>query len=370
MHRAMLTACLPWLTVLGVSVLMAYFLLRLSRARLELGRLKRLHREQTGGVQSLSFVLTLPIFIMVMLLIVQVSQVMIGIVVVHYAAFAAVRSAIVWIPADLSRINLNEGPNRIGSYQPDPDAVGQAFPEIPELQFVAGNAGLYYTQMSNAGPTEGGVYYRVNPYPIVAGMDDSPKCQKILSAAVLACVPISPSQGGGYSLRSAPPLLFGEVPPGDTSATEAGAIIQEAYLAMSPDSSAIPAVPGRLQNKLAYALNNTSVELRFFHQNFEPPIRMDSQGNFQGVYKIDPMPFEFAENELGRQDLIVVKVNHNLALLPGPGRLLARSTAAKTGKPDEVADRIHRNGTSYYYPISASAALNVEGEKSVIPYVY
>jgi hypothetical protein len=362
MHRAMLTACLPWLTALGASVLLAYFLVRLSRARMELGRLKRLHREQTGGVQSLSFVLTLPIFIMVMLLIVQVSQVMIGIVVVHYAAFATARSAIVWIPADLSRINLNEGPNCIGTYQPDPDAEGQAFPLIP-----AEMPGGFYV---GTGPVEGGVYYRVNPCPIVAGMDDSPKCQKILSAAVLACVPISPSQGGGYSLRSAPPLLFGEVPPGDTSATEAGAIIQEAYLAMSPDSSAIPAVPGRLQNKLAYALNNTSVELRFYHQNFEPPLRWDAQGNWQGRYEIPPEPYDFAPNELGRQDLIVVKVNHNLAILPGPGRLLARSTAAKTGKPDEVAARIHKNGTSYYYPISASAALNVEGEKSVIPYVY
>jgi hypothetical protein len=34
-------------------------------------------------VQSLSFVLTLPVFIMVMLMIVQVSQLMIGTVVVH-----------------------------------------------------------------------------------------------------------------------------------------------------------------------------------------------------------------------------------------------------------------------------------------------
>ena len=50
-------------------------------------------------MQSLSFVLTLPVFIFIMMMIVQVSQLMIGIVVVHYAAFAAARSAAVWIPA-------------------------------------------------------------------------------------------------------------------------------------------------------------------------------------------------------------------------------------------------------------------------------
>ena len=44
-----------------------------------------------GSVQTLSFVLTLPIFIMVMMLIVQVSQLMIGLIVVHYAAYAAAR---------------------------------------------------------------------------------------------------------------------------------------------------------------------------------------------------------------------------------------------------------------------------------------
>ena len=54
-------------------------------------------------MQSLSFVLTLPLFIMVMMMIVQVSQLMIGMVVVHYAAFAAARSAAVWIPAAMRR---------------------------------------------------------------------------------------------------------------------------------------------------------------------------------------------------------------------------------------------------------------------------
>src|SRR5437763_280558 len=51
-----------------------------------------LHTDQRGSVQSLSFVLTVPLFIMLMLLAVQITQLMIGLVVVHYAAFAAARS--------------------------------------------------------------------------------------------------------------------------------------------------------------------------------------------------------------------------------------------------------------------------------------
>ena len=40
MHRAVLMACLPWLAVLVVSVLIAYFLPAISRAWLQLGRLQ------------------------------------------------------------------------------------------------------------------------------------------------------------------------------------------------------------------------------------------------------------------------------------------------------------------------------------------
>ena len=99
MARAILTACLPWLALLLMLILAAWALLRFSRAQLRLGRLLELHRDEAGSVQSLSFVLTLPLFIMIMMMIVQVSQLMIGTVVVHYAAFAAARSAAVWIPA-------------------------------------------------------------------------------------------------------------------------------------------------------------------------------------------------------------------------------------------------------------------------------
>ena len=127
MSRAILTACLPWLAVLLVLILAAWVLVRSSRAQLHLGRLFELHRDEVGSVQSLSFVLTLPVFIMIIMMIVQVSQLMIGVVVVHYAAFAAARSAAVWIPAGMA---APEGPCCISSYAVDPDAPDQVAPEL------------------------------------------------------------------------------------------------------------------------------------------------------------------------------------------------------------------------------------------------
>ncbi len=126
MARAILTACSPWLVLLLVLILAAWALVRFSRAQLRLGRLLELHRDEVGSVQSLSFVLTLPLFIMIMMMIVQVSQLMIGTVVVHYAAFAAARSAAVWIPAAMAE---PEGPCCISSYcrrsrRPGPGRAG------------------------------------------------------------------------------------------------------------------------------------------------------------------------------------------------------------------------------------------------------
>ena len=60
MTREVLLACLPWLGVLLLSFMCAYGLMRVNRYRVHLGRLRELHSDLRGGVQSLSFVLTLP----------------------------------------------------------------------------------------------------------------------------------------------------------------------------------------------------------------------------------------------------------------------------------------------------------------------
>ena len=83
-------------------------------------------RRPTGQRQSLSFVLTLPFFIMILLFIVQVSQLMIGQIVVEYAAFAAARAAAVWIPAyDTSAAGEIEPWNRVSGYIVDGNANDQ-----------------------------------------------------------------------------------------------------------------------------------------------------------------------------------------------------------------------------------------------------
>ena len=115
MGRAVLTDCLPWLGLLALAAICALFLLRLSGSRIDLRRIGKIHRDQEGSVQSLSFVLTLPLFVMVVMLIVQVSQLMVGTIVVHYAAFATARSAVVWIPATLP---APEGRNCISTHTP------------------------------------------------------------------------------------------------------------------------------------------------------------------------------------------------------------------------------------------------------------
>ena len=102
MNHSIFDACLPWAICLIVGVVAARGLLAISGARFKLVRLRSFHRSEEGSVQSLSFVLTLPFFVMILMMIVQACQIMFGNIVVHYSAFAAVRSASVWIPANVS----------------------------------------------------------------------------------------------------------------------------------------------------------------------------------------------------------------------------------------------------------------------------
>lgn len=314
MDRSVILACLPWMTILIASFCVLFLIARANRAKIKPRRLRRLHADQRGAVQSLSFVLTLPIFIMVMMLIVQVSQLMIGQIVVEYAAFATARSAAVWIPADTG--GGYEQENCISSFFVDVEASDQTTPILDDDD-------------PNYGPTESGATYRIVP--------EGPKYAKITSAAVMACMSISPSRDVGATLSGTGPA--------------AADILYRTYMAMAPGSDSARALAGRIRNKLAYSMANTSVEIRFHHRNSEPPLGV--------TYLIPPDADEFRYNELGWQDQITVTVRHNLALLPGPGRLLARSS-----------EGIDDQGTVYVYPLSASAALGNEGEKSVIPYVY
>ena len=235
---------------------------------------------------------------------------------VHYAAFAAVRSAIVWIPASLE---TGEASNCISLYNVDFEAKDQVYPVLDPADPAYG-------------PKAGGMTFLIE--------EGSPKFAKIKLAAILATTPISPMRDYGYGLNE--------------WASNADAL-KAAYAALAPSSYSnyYSAVAERIDAKLAYALNNTDVKVRFYHKNVEPPLlpyTSEMENGFKKKY--------FQENELGWQDLVTVTVSYNMALLPCAGKLFA-------DRPG-----VTNQGKVYCKALTATAALNVEGEKSVISYVY
>ena len=325
MNRAVLLACLPWLALLMASIFAAWALARFSRARLRLGRLRRLHRNEVGAAQTLAFVLTLPVFVWVLMFIVQVSQLMIGAVVVQYAAFATARAASVWIPAGLAGTDA-EGENRISTLAPDPNATDQTPPTLDPTD-------------PNYGAPQGEVTFLLNP--------GSAKYNKIASAAVLAVVPISPSKDYGFQ-----------------AADQAAALgtLQAAYQTLTPNSTTKTGLDKRLDHKLAYAANNTEVEVRIHHKNEELPLQV--------TWGLPDDPGQYYDNEIGWQDLIEVKVKYKLALLPGPATLLFHHVPGPPGYVDHTAESLQREHGVTYRLLEASATMGNEGQQSVIPYVY
>lgn len=263
-----------------------------------------LHGDERGSVQSLSFVLTAPIFIMLMMLAVQITQLMIGEIIVNYAAFAAARSASVWVPAQV------ETPLELANW-------------------------LNLRQMTGS--------------DVNASVTVSPKMVQIHRSAVLACLPIAPSRDLGLADSS-------------DAMTQA---VTSAFAAYSSSAKSNTRIPKRLANKWAYAFRSTAIEVSTFHRQFGT-----SQSSYQNeppLWDLEPLQVDayFKPTELGWRDEITVKVTHNFALLPGPGRLLAKSAATMP-----ATNRIQQTSGIYYVPISASATMVPEGEKSIAPFVH
>jgi len=305
MNRQILLACLPYLSLLVCSCGVAWLLAKLTRARPDWRQIRLLPADQRGAVQSLSFVLTVPAFVMVMMFIVQLSQLTIAKVVVEYSALATARSAQVWVPADLSAVG-GGGPNQLPCWnyigdQIGPDGWNYSVYQIPQ----------------------GGVKYH-----------------KIRQAAIQSLVPICPSRDTGAPLG------------GD--AQQIAQSMQAATLAYASGMAANPKVATRLQNKLAYALATTRVNIEVRHKGDEPPLM---------TYLIDPYPDEFRCGEIGWHDQLIITVAHDFALLPGPGRLLARRSTPYNGGTDTVADRIQGQNGVYFYTLQATARLYNEGQK-------
>ncbi len=308
MHRQVLIACWPYALAMVACLVALRVLAGLLGPRVHIARLAGLHRDQSGAVQSLSFVLTLPVFMMILLFLVQVSQLAIARVVLEYAAFAAARSAIVWIPAHLGP---GEEENRIS--------------HLRYLGEVRDEDGTRFSE------------YLVEP--------EGPKYRKIHFAAAMACLPICPSRDVGESRAH----------PGNAAAH---ALIR-AYHAYAPGAAANRRIPWRIRHKLAYALNRTRVRILVRHKAEEPALMR---------YGEPPYPEEFTSNEIGWQDQIVVTVEHDFLLLPGAGRLLSRSPTLETSAGG-AAERTAPRSNLFLYPMRATVRLGNEGEKPVLPYI-
>lgn len=342
MNRAVLEALLPALAALAISCVLLRLVVRFSGAQFDVRRLLRLHRCEEGAVQSLSFVLTLPLFIMIVMFIVQVSQLMIGITVVHYATFAAARAAIVWTPARI------EG----GSY-------GEAFENENALQPpLSEEQPLNLTFHGSGTDFEG-----VSSYT-------SYKLEKILGAAALATAPVSPSR-----------LMVEPIDCAQCGVQTSA--VQTMYQQLVSATQGSSRIPQRLLNKLSYAYWNTSVEVAFFDKDtregptYNPRVLLIVDG--LAVQDVDGEWLrDWRSHEVGWQDPMRLTVTHDFALLPGPGRFLARFITRADGEPDNVASRIQvRNQTAdnvpwlrpaYTTSITASATLTNEGFKPLLAY--
>lgn len=349
MLRTWLEACWPCFIALVIAFALARLLLAVTGARWEWQRLRDLHRCQRGGVQTLAFVLTLPLFMMITMFIIQVSQLMVAMMVIHYSAFAGARAASVWIPAA-----VDEPPVNVAC---DPHIDEEEYVGIDPLTGQS-----RYLEMENRlgiFPTPAGT--DVDP-SVVEATTDSPstKLRKIRTAVLQAAMPMCPSRNVGATAET--PELRTTIP-----------AAQRIYTALAPRSQSNSQIPQRIANKLAYADAATQVFVQW--RDGRSPAGRDSLQYRAYNVRNHPNPqVQFHPQEVGWQDPITVYVMHDFALIPGPGRLLASMLVRSDGLPDNVSPKIRKdtgtfNQTMYTTRLEASATIVPEGIKSIRPFV-
>lgn len=330
MNRDILIACLPCFAVLCVATIVLRLLLAIGAQSWSWKRLTQLHSCQRGGVQSLAFVLTMPAFVMVVLLIVQVSQLMIAQMVIHYAAFAGARSASVWLPAAIA----------------DPSQELNDYAEVENrLSDIPTQADGEFTDYE------------------VMTTGSSEKLWKVRSSVIQALMPLCPSRTIVSGAQS------GYVP-------NLAAANQRVYGTLVPTYASNPLLARRITNKLTYADQNTRVIVEW--RDSRDPAGRDSLNYIAYNVRNHSCPDRekqstFRQTEIGWQDPITVYVIHQFALLPGPGRLLAARLVSANGLPDRVANRINTrmdaSQTFYTTQLQAAVTMTNEGWKSVKPLV-
>lgn len=337
MPRAILEACLPCALALAGSCCLLFALLQLSGAKCDWSRLGRIHRCESGAVQSLAFVLTFPLLLAVLMLIVQVSQLMIAQMTVHYAAFAGARSASVWLPAWVADHDVTWD-DRECEADPNCPALDDEVPNRIGVAPTSSNDDIMLVEASSSSP--------------------SAKLRKIRTAVIQACAPMAPSRD------------VGAAPQTPEIAQIIGAT-QQLYGNLVPSSQSNSRVNPRLANKLAYSDAQTQVFVEWL--DARSGAGRDSLDHRAYNVRNHPNPSViFRPHEIGWQDPVTVYVVHNFALLPGPGRLLAKHIVRADGLPDAVSERIQplsSNSAVYTTKIKASATMTTEGIKSIRPYV-
>jgi TadE-like protein len=330
-NRDILIACLPCFLVLCASVIVLRIVLAFGARSWNWRRLTQVHQCQRGGVQSLAFVLTMPVFIMVVLLIVQVSQLMIAQMVIQYAAYAGARSASVWLAAAID----------------DPTTELNDYVEVEN-------------RLSDTPTYTDGDF---TDYEVTSA-NGSSKLWKVRIAVLQALMSLCPSRNLGARGTTA-------------HLNDVAFANQQVYRTLVPASASNTQIGARLMNKLNYADQNTRVVVEW--RDSRDPSGRDSLNymsyNVRNHSCPDPVKQStFRQTEIGWQDPITIYVTHQFALLPGPGRFLAARLVRADGLPDRVSPRIKTStldGTHSVYTtqIQATATITNEGWKSVKPLV-
>ncbi len=365
MHRAILQACLPWFFWLCVASGLMLLLVQFCGSRIDWRRLRRLNKGEEGSVQSLSLVLTLPVFLMLVLFIVQVTQIMVGIMMVNYAAFAAARAASVWIPADVTTD---------ASFADPPFDNPQIDVDFDSYSYIGNRV------IPNGNLNDGALQGLLEPSNVVAGIVDgsglqgggyavinatsgagSFKYQKVMMAGIIPCLTISPSRSTGTDSQLPYQLQY------------TYDALNKLYPVVDPKSKSNNKISQRLRNKLSYAGRYTTVDLMW--QNIAHPVPdvMDGPTYNPFAHPAPNVP-PWNPNEIGFRDPVTVSVKHQFSLLPGIGRILSNAIdqrdATKKGANDRAANRIRQQSSNDLYTVQleASATFINEGFKSVVRY--
>jgi hypothetical protein len=342
MTRAILEPCLPLFYVLLGSFFALFLTVRLSGARAELSRLKQLHSCQDGGVQSLAFVLTLPFFILIVTFIVQISQLIIAMMGVHYAAYAGVRAAVVWLPAsvstsyhssDIPHFDAQSREDLLWPIEP-PNMVGT--PLLLEEYHPAVHEVLRVTMGPQA-------------------QESSGKYRRIRTASVLAMAPFCPSDDKG--------LVPGNRIPSMAYAAEA---TRRTYLALANPIESRNTERSRNQaniagnqinRKIAWAERNTLVFVEWFDLHQENGRHSTNGPTYKPDYVYSQVPVnDYFQNydsathrrKIGWQDPVTVHVYHRVALLPGPARWL-NQLGRRNQDGDKLRDSTARQDRFLYW---------------------